>query len=249
MSQINWVQISNVLHSCHCHCYYINKSSYRNEAVESILFHWFARSLWYTQSRNTFTKTGKLWFQRKNFETFCQFFKRKAAICISQWEKNSKRTEYYECPTRNCVRSISFSLNIKRLPTVIEESQVTMFANETSLLKSWTKGELLLQPNGEKLSNWFVSNKSSINVGICETISFGIWVPQEHHLSEKSLTYRESCKYLGLHLDGSLRFRENIDYVVIKLNMFYVLIYGIREQYTRFSLLMFYNSFAKFVIS
>ena len=63
------------------------------------------------------------------------------------------------------------------------------------------------------------------------------------------LTYKESCKYLGLHLDGSLRFREHIDYVVKKRNQFSGLIHRIREQYTRSSLLMFYNSFAKSVLS
>ena len=44
------------------------------------------------------------------------------------------------------------------LPTIIEESQVTIFADDTSLLKSAKKGEFLLQPDVERLSNWFVSN-------------------------------------------------------------------------------------------
>ena len=89
----------------------------------------------------------------------------------------------------------------------------------------------------------------TINVGNCEIISIRIGVPQEPHILGKPLTYKKSCKYLGLHLGGSLRFREHIDYVVKKLNMFCGLIYRIREQYTRSSLLMFYSSFAKSAIS
>ena len=45
-------------------------------------------------------------------------------------------TDYYECPTRICVRAIFFLLYINDLPTIIEESQGTMFADYTSLLKS-----------------------------------------------------------------------------------------------------------------
>ena len=124
-----------------------------------------------------------------------------------------------------------------------------MFADDTSLLKSGKKGELLSQPDVERLSNWFIGNKLTINVGKCEIISFGIGVPQEPHILENPLTYKKSCKYLELYLDGSLRFREHIDYVVKKLNKFCGLFYRIREQCTRSSLLMFYNSFAKSVIS
>ena len=100
-----------------------------------------------------------------------------------------------------------------------------MFADDTSLLKSGKKGELLLQPDVKRLSSWFISNKLTINVVKCEILSFGIGVPQEPLIVEKRLTYKKSCKYLGLHLDGSLRFREHINYVVQKLNKFCVLIY------------------------
>ena len=142
-----------------------------------------------------------------------------------------------------------FLLYIYDLPTIFEESQVTMFADDTCLLKSGKKGELLLQPDVERLTKWFLSNKLTINVGKYEIVSFGIGVPQEPHILEKPLTCEKSCKYLGLHLDGLLRFREHIDFGVKKLNKFCGLIYRIREQYTRSSLLMFYNSFAKYVIS
>ena len=94
-----------------------------------------------------------------------------------------------------------FLLHKNDLSTVIEERQVTMFADDTSLLTCGKNDELLLQPVVERLSNWFNSNKLTINAGKCEIISFGIGAPQEPHLSEKSLTYKKSCKYLVLHLD------------------------------------------------
>ena len=75
-----------------------------------------------------------------------------------------------------------FLLYINDLPTIIQESQATMFADDTSLLKSGKKGELLLQPDVERLSNWFISNKLTINVGKCEIISFGIGAAACHPL-------------------------------------------------------------------
>ena len=60
-----------------------------------------------------------------------------------------------------------------------------MFAEYTSLLKSGKKGEFLLQPDVERLSNWFISNKLTINIRKCEIFSFGIGVSQEPHTLEK----------------------------------------------------------------
>ena len=123
-----------------------------------------------------------------------------------------------------------------------------MFADDTSPLKSGKKGEPLVQPDVERLSNWLISNGVTMNVGKCEIISIGTGVPQKPHILDKPVFYKKPIEYLGLHLDGSLRFREHIDYVVRKLK-FCGLIYRIREQYTRSSLLLFYNLFVKSVIS
>ena len=65
----------------------------------------------------------------------------------------------------------------------------------------------------------------------------------------EELCYKSSCKYLGLHLDGSLKFREYIHYVVKKLNIFCGLIYRVRDLYPIKCLLMFYDSFARSIIT
>ena len=97
-------------------------------------------------------------------------------------------------PQGSVLEPFLFLLYINNLPTVIEKSQVTMFVDDTSLLKSGKKGELLLQPDVERLSNWFISNKLSINVGKSEFFSFGIGFPEEFDLLVKPLTYKKSCK-------------------------------------------------------
>ena len=98
------------------------------------------------------------------------------------------------------------------------------------------------------MTNWFVSNKLTVNVDKCEAISFGCGKPDKVTILRNKLPYQKACKYLGLHLDGSLKFREHIDYVTKKLNKFCGLIHRVRHMYPRKCLLMFYNSFAKSII-
>ena len=63
----------------------------------------------------------------------------------------------------------------------------------------------------------------------------------------QQVEYKNACKYLGVHIDKNLKFREHIDYVV-KLNIFCGLIYRVRHLCAKICLLLFYNSFAKSII-
>ena len=78
---------------------------------------------------------------------------------------------------------------------------------------------------------------------------FGCGKPNNLRVLSKELEYKNSCKYLGVHIDKNLRFREHIDHVVKKLNKFCGLIYRVGHLYRRKSLLMFYNSIAKSIIT
>ena len=83
------------------------------------------------------------------------------------WRTTSKQLINTGVPQGSQLGSFLFLQYMNDLPTGIEESQVTIFADDTSLLKSGKKGELLLQPDVERLSNWFVSTKLFINVEKC----------------------------------------------------------------------------------
>ena len=99
------------------------------------------------------------------------------------------------------------------------------------------------------MTDWFTANKLTVNTDKCEAMSFGCGLPAKVTLLNKTLCYKSSCKYSGLHLDGCLRIREHINYVVQKLNKFCGLIYRVRDLYPEKCLLMFYNSFARSIIS
>ena len=75
---------------------------------------------------------------------------------------------------------------------------------------------------------------------------FGSGRPDQIEIWVSGLNYRASCRYLGIHLDKSLLFREHIDYVVRKLNTISGLTYRVRHIYPRKCPLMFYNFLASF---
>ena len=78
---------------------------------------------------------------------------------------------------------------------------------------------------------------------------FGCGKPNNLRILSKKLEYKNSCKYLGVHIDKYLRFRKHIDHVVKKLNKFFCLVYRVRHLYPRKCLLLFYYSFAKSIIT
>ena len=97
----------------------------------------------------------------------------------------------------------------------------------------------------DNLLQCFCQNRLSINRDKCEAIAFGRGHPSETLILDRKIPYSNACKYLGVYVDKTLRFREHIDYVEKKLDKLCGLIYRVRHMFTQQCLLMNYNSFAK----
>ena len=141
-----------------------------------------------------------------------------------------------------------FLIYINDLPSSCDKAELAMFADDTTLIKSGKRIDPLLSQEIKYVRDWFSSNKLTVNPEKCEAMCFGYGKPDTIKIGVSELKYKASCRYLGIHLDKKLLFREHIDYVVKKLNKFCGLIYRVRHIYPRKCLLMFYNSFAKSVI-
>ena len=142
-----------------------------------------------------------------------------------------------------------FLLYINDLPNVCESSQMVIFADDTTIINAGKRTDAAIKNDKVTVSKWFESNKLTINTDKFEAMFFGCDKPNNLRILSKELEYKNSCKYLGVHIDKNLRFREHIDHVVKKLNKFCGLIYRVRHMYPRKCLLMFYNSFAKSIIT
>ena len=141
-----------------------------------------------------------------------------------------------------------FLLHINDITKCNINCKIALFADDTSDLKTNRKNDTGILPDVNELINWYTANKLSVNLDKCEILPFGSGQPLEIKMMNNTIPYKKSCKYLGIHLDSSLRFNHHIDYVVKKLNKFCGLIYRIRHLYDIKCLLMFYNWFAKTVI-
>ena len=97
-----------------------------------------------------------------------------------------------------------------------------LFAEDTSILKTSRKSDTGIQQVVNELINWYTANKLSVNLDKCEILPFGSGQPVEIKMMNYTIPYKKSCKYLGIHLDSSLRFKHHFDYVVKKLKKFVV---------------------------
>ena len=142
-----------------------------------------------------------------------------------------------------------FLLYINDLPNVCQNSQMMIFADDTTIINAGKRTDPLIKNDIVAVSKWFKSSKLTINTDKCEAMFFGCGKPDNLNILSNILGNQNSCKYLVVHIDKTLKFREHIDHVVKKLNKFCGLMYRVRHLYPRKCLLMFYNSYAKSVIT
>ena len=74
----------------------------------------------------------------------------------------------------------------------IEDSQLAMFADDTTIIKCKQNGNPLIDSDERHMSKWFIDNKLTVNVEKCEAMFFG--AKQQHDVFPmgKALTYQKS---------------------------------------------------------
>ena len=147
-------------------------------------------------------------------------------------ERNTKKHPVITCvPQGSILGPFRFLIYINDLPAVCStKSNIAIFGDDTFLFQSGKQNTLTIQNDIYEMTNWFACNKLSINSSKCETISLGIGKPPALKIDNISIPDKPHCKYIGVHLDPQLNFREHISYIVKKLNKFCGLMY--RVKYT-----------------
>ena len=119
-----------------------------------------------------------------------------------------------------------FLIYINDLPEYPKNNnQIAKFADDTSLVKAGKRKECQIQEDIDKMAVWFTSNRLTVNASKCEVMNFGLRGQQFITLMNQKIPQKDSCKYLGLHVDDKMTFTDNIHYVVNKLNRFSGLVY------------------------
>ena len=130
-------------------------------------------------------------------------------------------------PEGSILGPLLFLLYINDITKCDINCKIALFTDDTSVLETNRKHDMGIQQDVNELIIWYTANKFSVNLDKCEILPFGSGQPVEIKMMKNTIPYKKSCKYLGIHLDSSLRFDHHIEYVVKKLNKFCGLIYRI----------------------
>ena len=127
-------------------------------------------------------------------------------------------------PQGSVLGPVLFTLYINDLLSCINFSNVIMYADDTVIFVSSTQlmeGELKLNMELTRLSEWLCGNKLLLNLKKTELMIFGMQQRLCHQgikgidiaLEGESVKHCDAFKYLGVILDSSLSMNQHIDRV------------------------------------
>ena len=126
-------------------------------------------------------------------------------------------------PQGSCIGPVLFLININDLQQAVQDSVVSMYADDTSLCywsSDITKLNVAINNDLSKLDTWLQGNKLTLNVA--KTHSMLIATKQKHKMLKcqneeldlkicnKKLDIVQATKYLSLQIDSSLDWKKQI---------------------------------------
>ena len=134
-------------------------------------------------------------------------------------------------PQGSCLGPLLFLIYINDLPQAVQDSSVSMYADDTSLCyqsSDITRLNEAINSDLKQLDTWLQGNKLSLNVA--KTHSMLVSTKQRHNIlqcqnKELELKIRENrleviqkTKYLGVEIDSSLDWKEQIKAISAKVS-------------------------------
>lgn len=141
-----------------------------------------------------------------------------------------------------------FILYINDLCNISHLLKYILFADDTTIFKSgYNIVELAkeITTELEKLNDWFMANKLSLNVSKTNFIIFGYIKPNldiQILINDKLIEQLESVKFLGVIIDNKLTWKPHIGNVCSKLSKILGIMYRASRQINSNALKMLYHS-------
>lgn len=129
-----------------------------------------------------------------------------------------------------------FLIYINDLPNVLKHSASVLFADDTTLYVTSQDNDSLREKMNEDLqliSNWFQANKLTLNINktcFCHFRSPSKPEITGLQINGQPINYSPSVKYLGIHVDYQLSWKNHIEKLVSKVNMYLGIICRIKNH-------------------
>ena len=156
----------------------------------------------------------------------------------------NSQTSHIECgvPQGSVLGPLLFLIYVNDIQHAFTHASPKLFADDINLFifhKDLKTLYSLANTELESLNTWLLANKLSLSIGENKDTKYTLFSPKSYpdidklpflYISGQLVPYTTVIKYLGVHLDHKLTFKDHIDKLKEKINKYVGIFYHIRHK-------------------
>ena len=169
---------------------------------------------------------------------------RKQYVVLNQF-KSELKDVLCGVPQGSVLGPLLFLIYINDLPRIVRNCRLTLFADDTSVIKNKNASLDDFQEDLNRIDNWMKFNKLTVEGSKSKLLIFSKSKADAIYFADTCLQPVASCKYLGIELDNKLSFKDHIETIRKKLTRFCRVAYRLRNVMTISQMVMYYKTYVQ----